>query len=168
MPSFSTAKRISLTASLTCWVMPSSCGRAFFRYSTITPSLGLSLLPLCKCLAHLCGRIHSLVMRWLALVKPPVPLRHHDARFLGVRFLNPPRRRRSSRWYPVPGVAERFGPFLLVNFADAASRLRGGGAGWPLSQPTPRRWTSTATTAALPFSLGLAGEGRMEVQIAGW
>src|SRR5215218_10338370 len=46
---------------------------------------------------------------------------------------------------------------LLVNFADAASRLRGGGAGWPLSQPTPRRSTSTATTAALPFSLGLDG-----------
>src|SRR5215217_884117 len=106
MPSFSTAERISLTASLTFWATPSSCGRAFLRYSTITPSLGLSLLPLCKCLAHLCGRIHSLAMRWLPSVKPPVPLRHHDARFLGVRFLNLPTRRRSLRWNLVPGVAE--------------------------------------------------------------
>src|ERR671912_2049851 len=129
MPSFSTAKRISLTASLTFWVTPSSCGRDFFRYSTITPSLELSLLPLCKCLAHLCVRIHSLAMRWLPLVKPPVPLRHHDARFLVVRFLNPLRRRQSLRWNLVPGIAERFGPFLQANFADAASRLRKGGAG---------------------------------------
>src|ERR687889_2720855 len=96
MPSFSTAKRISLTASLTFWVTPSSCGRAFLRYSTITPSLGLSLPPLCKCLSHSCVRIHSLAVRWLPSVKPPVPLRHHDARFLGVRFLNPLRRRRGS------------------------------------------------------------------------
>src|SRR4028118_1606832 len=126
MPSFSTAKRISLTASLPFWVTPSSCGCAFFRYSTITPSLGLSLPPLCKCLAHLCGRIHSLAKRWLPSVKPPVPLRHHDARFLGVRFLNPPRRRRSLRSNPVPSGAERFEQFLQVKFADAASRLRGG------------------------------------------
>src|SRR5918999_682071 len=46
MPSFSTAERISLTASLTFWVTPSSCGWAFFRYSTSSPSFGLSLLPL--------------------------------------------------------------------------------------------------------------------------
>src|SRR5215208_7772486 len=128
MPSFSTAKRISLTASLTFWVTPSSCGRAFLRYSTITPSLRLSLLPLCKCLAHLCGRIHSLAMRWLPSVKPPVPLRYHDARFLVVRFLNLPTRRRSLRWNLVPGVAERFGPFLQAKFADAASRLCSGEA----------------------------------------
>src|SRR5215211_3239861 len=125
MPSFSTAKRISLTASLTFWVTPSSCGCAFFRYSTITPSLGLSPVPLCKCLAHLCGRIHSLAIRRLPSVKPPVPLRHHDVRFLAVRFVNPPRRRQSLRWDLVPGVADRFGPFLQVKFADAASRLRG-------------------------------------------
>src|SRR5918997_4149774 len=129
MPSFSTAKRISLTASLTFWVTPSSCGCAFFRYSTITPSLGLSLPTLHKCLAHLCGRIHSLAMRWLLSVKPPIPLRHHDARFLGVRFLNPPKRRRSLRWNLVLSVAERFGPYLQAKFADAASRLRRGGAG---------------------------------------
>src|SRR5215208_3181944 len=126
MPSFSTAKRISLTASLTCWVTPSSCGCAFFRYSTITPSLGLSLPPLCKCLAHLCGRIHSLALRRLPSVKPPIPLRHHGARFLGVRFLNPPKRRRSLRWNLVPGVAERFGPYLQAKCADAPSQLRRG------------------------------------------
>src|SRR5919107_6413326 len=123
------AERISLTASLTFWVTPSSCGRAFFRYSTITPSLELSLPPLCKCLAHLCGRIHSLAMRWLLSVKPPIPLRHHGARFLGVRFLNPSKRRRSLRWNLVPSVAERFGPCLQAKFADAASRLRRGGDG---------------------------------------
>src|SRR5918995_5035452 len=123
MPSFSTAKRISLTASLTFWATPSSCGRAFLRYSTITPSLGLSLLPLSKCLAHFRDRIHSVVMGGLSSVKPPVPLRHHDARFLGVRFLNPPRRRRSLRWNLVPGVAERFGHLLQAKFADAASHM---------------------------------------------
>src|ERR687890_2625635 len=48
MPSFSTAERISLTASLTFWVTPSSCGCAFFRYSTFTPSFEVALLPLCK------------------------------------------------------------------------------------------------------------------------
>ena len=86
-------------------------------------------------------------MRWLPSVKPPVPLRHHDARFLGVRFLNPQRRRRSLRWNLVPGVAEKFGPFLQAVFADAASRLRRGEA--------PAKAQAGTVRADDPYNLGM-------------
>src|SRR5829696_10280994 len=56
MPSFSTAERISLTASLTLWVTPSSCGCALFRYSTSTSSLEVPLLPSCKVFCPLSPR----------------------------------------------------------------------------------------------------------------
>jgi hypothetical protein len=110
MPSFSTAERISLTVSLTFWVTPSSWGRAFFRYSTITPSFGLSLLPLYEGLAHFRSRIPSVAMRWLPSVEPPIPLRCHDARFPRADALTSPKPRRTLLLNPVLGVAERFGP----------------------------------------------------------